>query len=59
MNEPLFGQLVDKLRAAAGELLDAKPSEIVEAVARQLGLTETFHQLALARTAPPTGSSTP
>lgn len=52
MNEALFGQLVDKLRVAAGEPLDAKPSEIVEVVARRLGLTEVeqdgvLHQLAL------------
>ena len=52
MNEALFGQLVDKLRVAAGEPLDAKPSEIVEVVARRFGLTEVeqdgvLHQLAL------------
>ncbi len=52
MNEALFGQLVDKLRLAAGEPLDAKPSEIVEVVARRFGLTEAeqdgvLQQLAL------------
>ena len=52
MNEALFGQLVDKLRVAAGEPLDAKPSEIVEVVARRFGLTEAeqdgvLQQLAL------------
>jgi hypothetical protein len=52
MNDALFGQLVDKLRVAAGEPLDAKPSEIVEVVARRFGLTEAeqdgvLHQLAL------------
>jgi hypothetical protein len=40
MNEALFGQLVDKLRLAAGEPLDAKPSEIVQVVARRFGLSE-------------------
>ena len=54
MNEALFGQLVDKLRVAAGEPLDAKPSEIVEVVARRFGLTEAeqdgvLHQLATRR----------
>jgi hypothetical protein len=52
MNEALFGQLVDKLRVAAGEPLDAKPSEIVEVVTRRFGLTEAeqdsvLQQLAL------------
>ena len=52
MNEALFGQLVDKLRVAAGEPLNAKPSEIVEVVARRFGLTEAeqdgvLQQLAL------------
>jgi Domain of unknown function (DUF932) len=52
MNEALFGQLVDKLRVAAGEPLDAKPSAIVEVVGRRFGLTETeqdgvLQQLAL------------
>ena len=52
MNEALFGQLVNKLRVAAGEPLDAKPSEIVEVVTRRFGLTEVeqdgvLHQLAL------------
>jgi hypothetical protein len=52
MNEALFGQLVDKLRVAAGDPLDAKPSEIVEVVTRRFGLTEVeqdgvLHQLAV------------
>ncbi len=52
MNEALFGQLVHELRVAAGEPLDAKPSEIVEVVARRFALTEVeqdgvLHQLAL------------
>lgn len=64
MNEALFGQLVDKLRVAAGEPLDAKPSEIVGVVARRFGLTEAerdgvLHNSPLVPTGPARESSTP
>ena len=40
MNDALFLTLVEKLKIAAGEIIDAKPATVIEVVAHRFGLTE-------------------